>query len=118
MYQVAQSIDSIRSCAFSAIACLTVGIAAGVCAQLAAAINYIPSAIKQTLMFRGGVLGSLHDDDFSQYRGEPDAVGYLIGSALWGEQLTGVIVWLIITIIMVLLVWEVCRRPELLCSLP
>jgi hypothetical protein len=86
---------------------LSVGLFACIAAQAAIAINYIPSAIRQTLQFRGGVLGSLYNKDFNEYRSSQDSVDYLFGSAFWGAQLTGLIVWAVVAFIMLLYVWDV-----------
>jgi hypothetical protein len=87
--------------------CLSVGLFACITAQATIAINYIPSAIRQTFQFRCGILGSLHNKDFNDYRSSQDSVDYLFGSAFWGAQLTGLIVWAGVAAIMLLFVWDV-----------
>lgn len=58
-------------------------------------------------MFRGGVLGSLHCKSFKDYRSSHDSVAHLFGSALWGAQLMGLIVWAAVAGIMLFFLWGV-----------
>jgi hypothetical protein len=94
------------------LSCLSVGLCACITAQAAIAINYMPSAIRQTFQFRGGIIDSLHNKDFNDYRSSQDSVNYLFGSALWGAQLTGLMVWASVAFLMLMFVWDVSSTTD------
>lgn len=94
------------------LSCLSVGLFACIATQAAIAINYVPSAIRQTFQFRGGIIGSLHNKDFNDYSSSQDSVSYLFGSAFWGAQLTGLMVWASVAFLMLMFVWDVSSATD------
>ena len=65
-----------------------VGGLAGMFAVLGIAIVYLPSFCSTVLMFRSGVIPSLHDKRFLLYRVAGDHATFLFGSAFWGVLFT------------------------------
>jgi len=63
---------------------ISVGIIVALWISAYVSIVYVPSFIASVLKFRSGVLPSLRDKGFQEYRRSLDQVTSLFGSAFWG----------------------------------
>lgn len=72
-------------------------------------IIYIPSFISTVLKFRGGVLPSLKDSNFSIYRYSAEQATILFGSSFWGCFFSGATAAIIVGGLVFLIVWHVTR---------
>ncbi|CAJ1932922.1 unnamed protein product [Cylindrotheca closterium] len=85
------------------------GIIGGLIAALATTLVYIPSSIHTILKFRSGVIASLKDPKFIDYRKNLHNQTYLIGSMFWGLIISTAIVTFLTAGITFLLVWPTTR---------
>jgi hypothetical protein len=86
-----------------------VSIVSGSIVAIITAGVYIPSAIHTVLEFRCGVIPSLKDPKFLNYREGLVNQTYMIGAMFWGLIVTTLMVTILIALIVFLLVWPASR---------
>lgn len=77
------------------------------------AFLYIPSYIITTLKYRSGVIPSLKDDNFPDFRQAADNVTILLGSAFWGLLATGAFFFFLVVIPVMLIADPSTRQRSL-----
>mmetsp|Transcript_15838 Transcript_15838/g.22648 ORF Transcript_15838/g.22648 Transcript_15838/m.22648 type:complete len:1024 (-) Transcript_15838:164-3235(-) len=77
------------------------------------AFLYIPSYIITTLKYRSGVISSLKDDNFPDFRQAADNVTLLLGSAFWGLLATGAFFFFLVVIPVMLIADKNTRQQSL-----
>ena len=70
------------------------------------AVTYIPSVTATTLKLRSGVIPTLRDPSFRQYRFAVDQVTVLSGSMFWGCLFASVLVGGIVGSIVFFFIWQ------------
>jgi len=78
--------------------------------SLATAIVYIPSSIHTVMKFRSGVIPSLRDPHFIQYRKSLESMTYLMGCMFWGLLSTTILITILVAGVVFLLVWQGTRK--------
>jgi hypothetical protein len=86
-----------------------IGAVLAIISAISLALVWIPSSVSTILQFRSGVIGSLYDPEFNDYRLAPDLTTMLFGSAFWGTFYTTVTILILVAFVTFLLVWRVLR---------
>ena len=80
---LAWNLLTLSSCHYRLTLTAAIGITSGLIAALSITLVYIPSSIHTVLKFRSGVIPSLKDPQFINYRKNLHNQTYLIGSMFW-----------------------------------
>jgi len=84
-----------------------VGLACGLLASIHTTLLYVPSSVSTILKFRSGVIPSLRDTSFTNYRSSEDQIALLFGSIFWGAFYTSLAIAVLIGAVIFFAVWQV-----------
>jgi len=101
------SIDSLYPAeAYMIVIPFIVGTIVAFITAISLAVTYIPSATATTLKLRSGVIPTLEDPKFHQYRVAADQVTILLGSLFWGCLIASVFVGGLVGCVVFLFLWQ------------
>lgn len=112
MTQIPLLTPPLRTSAFPRCRLNLTAIVSIVCGSIVAVITagvYIPSAIHTVLKLRSGVIPSLKDPYFLNYREDLVNQTYMIGAMFWGLIVTTVMVTFLVALVVFFLVWPATR---------
>jgi hypothetical protein len=87
-----------------------VGAVVAILSAISLAVVWIPSSVSTIMQFRSGVIGSLYDPAFNDYRVAPDLTTILFGSTFWGTFYCTVTILILVSFVTFLLVWRALRN--------
>lgn len=82
---------------------------AALLATVSLAVVWLPYSVSTIQQFRSGIIPSLYDCEFKNYRLAPDLTTILFGAAFWGTFYTSAVLFAVVGGFSFLLVWEFTR---------
>lgn len=85
---------------------MIVGVAVTFIAAVSLAVVYIPSILMTCLKLRCGLIPTLRDKNFNNYRRAPDQVALITGSIFWGSLVSSILAGGLIGLVVFFFLWQ------------